>query len=125
MQRSRHRFGVRQRVHYYPEGRASKKLTGPWTVIGIVRQPDCDVRYRIRKRSTELVALVLHAANEVQRMNEDHPVTLKHPPGPPMTLGKMRAQGVHRLIAFCLNDACRHIAGRTWRATISYHHYPS
>jgi hypothetical protein len=25
----------------------------------------------------------------------------KHPPGPPMTLGNVREQGVHRLIAFC------------------------
>ena len=33
-----------------------------------------------------------------------------HPPGPPMTLGNMRAQGVSNLIAFCLNDACRHQA---------------
>jgi hypothetical protein len=34
----------------------------------------------------------------------------KHPPGPPMTLAKMRRQGVHHLIAYCLNDACRHQA---------------
>ena len=46
-------------------------------------------------------------------------------PAPPMTLGNMRELGVHHLVAFCLNDACRHIAGRTWRATVSYHHYPS
>jgi transposase len=32
----------------------------------------------------------------------------KHLPGPPMTLGNMREQGVQNLIAFCLNDACRH-----------------
>jgi hypothetical protein len=25
-----------------------------------------------------------------------------------MTLGSMREQGVRRLIAFCLNDACQH-----------------
>ena len=31
----------------------------------------------------------------------------KHPPGPPMDLANMRRQGVHHLIAFCLNDACR------------------
>ena len=30
-----------------------------------------------------------------------------HPPGPPMTLGNMRERGVQRLIASCLNDACR------------------
>jgi hypothetical protein len=34
----------------------------------------------------------------------------KHPPGPPMTLGNMRELGVHHLIAFCLNDTCRHQA---------------
>ena len=34
----------------------------------------------------------------------------KHPPGPPMTLGNMRDLGVHRLVASCLNDACRHVA---------------
>jgi hypothetical protein len=26
-----------------------------------------------------------------------------------MTLGNMREQGVHHLIAVCLNDACRHV----------------
>jgi hypothetical protein len=31
----------------------------------------------------------------------------KEPPGDPMTLG------VARLIAYCLNDACRHAVGRT------------
>jgi hypothetical protein len=34
----------------------------------------------------------------------------KQPPGPPMTLGNMRKLGVHRLVASCLNDACRHVA---------------
>jgi hypothetical protein len=29
-------------------------------------------------------------------------------PGPPMTLGNMRHLGVQRLVATCLNDACRH-----------------
>jgi hypothetical protein len=32
----------------------------------------------------------------------------KQPHGPPMTLGNMRQLGVHRLVAHCLNDACRH-----------------
>jgi hypothetical protein len=31
-------------------------------------------------------------------------------PGPPMTLGNMRDLGVRNLIAYCLNDACRHTA---------------
>jgi hypothetical protein len=34
----------------------------------------------------------------------------KHPPGPPMTLGNMRQLGVHYLIGFCRDDACRHTA---------------
>jgi hypothetical protein len=34
----------------------------------------------------------------------------RHPPGPPMTLGNMRRQGVRTLIGYCLNDACRHQA---------------
>jgi hypothetical protein len=34
----------------------------------------------------------------------------KHPPGPPMTLGDMRELGVQKLIAACLNNACRHTA---------------
>jgi hypothetical protein len=34
----------------------------------------------------------------------------KQPPGPAMTLGNMRELGVQRLIASCLNDACRHTA---------------
>ena len=32
----------------------------------------------------------------------------KRPYGPPMTLGNMRQLGVQRLIASCLNYACRH-----------------
>jgi hypothetical protein len=37
-------------------------------------------------------------------------MSLKHPPGPPMDLANMRRQGVRNLIAYCLNDACRHTA---------------
>ena len=38
------------------------------------------------------------------------PVKAKHPSGPPMDLANMRRQGVRTLIAYCLNDACRHQA---------------
>jgi hypothetical protein len=34
----------------------------------------------------------------------------KQPIGPPMDLANMRRQGVHHLIGYCLNDACRHQA---------------
>jgi hypothetical protein len=34
----------------------------------------------------------------------------KQPAGPAMTLGNMRELGVQRLVASCLNDACRHVA---------------
>jgi hypothetical protein len=37
-------------------------------------------------------------------------MSLKHPLNPPMTLGNMRQQGVHHLIALCHSDACRHQA---------------
>jgi hypothetical protein len=34
----------------------------------------------------------------------------KQPQGAPMTLGNMRELGVQRLVASCLNDACRRVA---------------
>ena len=34
----------------------------------------------------------------------------KQPAGPAMTLGNMRELGVQNLVAYCLNDACRHTA---------------
>jgi hypothetical protein len=34
-------------------------------------------------------------------------MTPKHPPGPPMTLGNMREQGVQNLIRYCLNSSAR------------------
>jgi hypothetical protein len=44
--------------------------------------------------------------------HQGRPIAMKpkHPPGPPMTLGNMRQLGVKRLLASCLNDACRHTA---------------
>ena len=33
---------------------------------------------------------------------------IKHPPGPPMTLGNMHRNGVRGLSVTCLNHACRH-----------------
>ena len=32
----------------------------------------------------------------------------RNPPGEPMMLGDIRQLGVQRLVATCLNDACRH-----------------
>jgi hypothetical protein len=43
----------------------------------------------------------------------------QHPAGPPMTLGNMRELGVQRLVASCLNDACRH------QALIDVSNYPA
>jgi len=34
----------------------------------------------------------------------------EHPPGPATDLANIRRQGVHRLIAYCLNDSRRHQA---------------
>ena len=32
----------------------------------------------------------------------------RHEPGPPMTFGNMREQGVRGLAVYCLNHSCRH-----------------
>ncbi|MBV8459059.1 MAG: hypothetical protein JO122_20890 [Acetobacteraceae bacterium] len=37
-------------------------------------------------------------------------VKQKHEPGPPMTLGNMREQGVQHLVVSCLNYLCGHTA---------------
>jgi hypothetical protein len=43
-------------------------------------------------------------------ISDEHPMP-KHEPGPPMDLANMRRQGVAcSLIAYCLNDSCRHQA---------------
>jgi predicted DNA-binding ribbon-helix-helix protein len=43
----------------------------------------------------------------------------KQPPGPPMTLGNMREQGVRGLAVYYLNHACRH------HAVVSADDYPA
>jgi hypothetical protein len=43
--------------------------------------------------------------------SEENPMAQrKHELGPPMDLANMRRQGVRNLMAYCLNDACRHQA---------------
>jgi hypothetical protein len=44
-----------------------------------------------------------------ERLNVD-PMKPKQPAGPPMTRANMRELGEQRLVAYCLNDACRHPA---------------
>ena len=44
--------------------------------------------------------------------------TQRHEPGPPMDLENMRRQGVGNLVAYCLNDSCRH------QALIDVSNYP-
>jgi hypothetical protein len=48
----------------------------------------------------------LHKENLIKEMAPKP----KQPAGPAMTLGNMRQLGVQRLLASCLNDACRHTA---------------
>jgi hypothetical protein len=43
-------------------------------------------------------------------------MNIKHPPGPPMTLGNMRALGVHRLVAYCLNI----LAALVWTSAFAF-----
>src|SRR5271166_6611900 len=62
--------------------------------------------------------LVLPPGGGNRRQNAFPPPTIpmypmaqrKHKPGPTMDLANMREQGVRSLIAYCLNDACRHQA---------------
>src|SRR5262249_33798535 len=50
-----------------------------------------------------------HPARRGDRVRAGEMTPERKPPhGPPMTLGNMRALGVQRLVATCLNDACRH-----------------
>jgi hypothetical protein len=46
-------------------------------------------------------------------------VKQRHEPGPLMDLANMRENGVHHLIAYCHNDACRH------QAVIDVSSYPA
>jgi hypothetical protein len=51
---------------------------------------------------------LLHAAGVSNVLCRDHFASVNH--DPPVILGNMRELGVQRLIAYCLNDACRHTA---------------
>jgi hypothetical protein len=50
------------------------------------------------------------AVRKHERKEKNAGMKPKHPPGPPMSLGNMRALGVARLGGIALNDACRHTA---------------
>ena len=66
----------------------------------------------IRRRTlpTRRSDLVVPCAGRLSFLTSNPVAQRKHEPGSPMNLANMRRQGVRNLIAFCLNDACRHTA---------------
>jgi hypothetical protein len=57
MERARYTFKVGQRVFYYAGGSAHGRMTGPYTVTGLVPLSDGGTLYRIKSRSRERLAL--------------------------------------------------------------------
>jgi hypothetical protein len=67
---------------------------------------------RVNPQPSSFVGMVTNARRDPSPViPAEHPMAQrKHEPGPPMDLAIMRRQGVRSLIAYCLNDACRHQA---------------
>ena len=51
MKRPIHAFKIGQQVYHHTGGRPRGNRTGPYTVIGLVWQPEGKVRYRISSRT--------------------------------------------------------------------------
>ena len=56
MDRPAYRFKIGQRVFHHVKTRPGGARTGPFTIVGIVRQPDGEVLYRIKNRTQEQLA---------------------------------------------------------------------
>ena len=56
MKRPTHTFKVGQQVYHNSGGLPGGKRTGPYTIIGIVWQPEGTVRYRIKSPTREQLA---------------------------------------------------------------------
>jgi hypothetical protein len=85
-------------------GRRCLRLHSPSTVHARRGWPfGRDIRPRILRTHTQHTLLT-----RLPPKISLNPMAPKHPPGPAMTLGNMRELGVKRLLASCLNDACRH-----------------
>jgi hypothetical protein len=56
MQRPRHTFKIGEQVYHYSGGLPGRKRTGPYTVVGRVRQSDGTILYRIKNSMREQLA---------------------------------------------------------------------
>jgi hypothetical protein len=56
MKRPAHTFKIGQQVYHHSGGLPGGKRTGPYTIIGIVWQPEGTVRYRIKSPTREQLA---------------------------------------------------------------------
>jgi hypothetical protein len=56
MDKPTYTFKIGQRVSYYAGGRGRGSRTGPYTIAGIVRQPEGEILYRIQNRAHERLA---------------------------------------------------------------------
>ena len=56
MERATHTFKIGQQVYHHAGGLPGGKRTGPYTVIGVVRQSSDAVLYRIKNSKDEQLA---------------------------------------------------------------------
>jgi hypothetical protein len=75
MDRPTYSFKIGQRVFYHAKDRPSGARTGPFTIVGMVRQPDGEILYRIKSRTHEHLAhqkeLKLSSGNSILADEED------------------------------------------------------
>jgi hypothetical protein len=56
MERPTHTFKIGQQVYHHAGGLPGRKRTGPYTIVGIVRQSGAVVLYRIKNLKQEQLA---------------------------------------------------------------------
>jgi hypothetical protein len=56
MDRPAYSFKIGQGVFYHAKGRPRGARTGPFTIVGMVRQQDGEILYRIKSRTHEHLA---------------------------------------------------------------------
>jgi hypothetical protein len=56
MKRPTHTFKIGQQVYHHSGGLPGRNRTGPYMVVGIVRQPNGTILYRIKSSTREQLA---------------------------------------------------------------------
>ena len=56
MDRPAYSFKIGQRIFYHAKSRHQGGRTGPFTIVGMVRQPDGEILYRIKNTTEEHLA---------------------------------------------------------------------